>query len=337
MAMEKRDYVIIGYVMNHSLPSISEEDVRLLTHINLAFGLIKDGLLDLSQLTNINAIKQFREWNPNLKIVLSVGGWGAGGFSEMAMTAEGRRKFALSCLEAVQSLRLDGIDIDWEYPNSGAAGIAYDPRDRENFTLLLQTLRNTLGCNKIVSIAAGAGEYFIRNTQMDRVAEICDYVQLMTYDMRTGTQAGHHAALGSTEGDTPETNTRHVVNIFHEAGVPYSKIVIGIAWYSHIFYNVNNANNGLLQQAESSAFGPTFGQITPEYIRDNGFTEYWDPEAEAGYLWNGKDFVSYETERAVIRKCEYVKRQGLRGVMYWEHGHDPSRTLLRAIYKTLKG
>ena len=77
---------LIAYAMNHSLPTVTEEDARRFTHLNLAFGLIKDGLLDMSQLTNIGLIEQFRAWNPNLKIVLSVGGWGAGGFSTMAMT-----------------------------------------------------------------------------------------------------------------------------------------------------------------------------------------------------------------------------------------------------------
>ena len=89
---------ILGYAMNPSLPTITEADVLRLTHLNLAFGLIKDGLLDMSQLTNISCIHQFRKWNPDLKIVLSVGGWGAGGFSTMAMTEEGRTAFAASCL-----------------------------------------------------------------------------------------------------------------------------------------------------------------------------------------------------------------------------------------------
>ena len=68
---------ILGYAMNHSFPTITEADVKKLTHLNLAFGLIKDGLLDMSQLTNIDLLPTFRKWNPKLKIVLSVGGWGA--------------------------------------------------------------------------------------------------------------------------------------------------------------------------------------------------------------------------------------------------------------------
>lgn len=78
----------IGYVTNDALPTVTCEDTHRLTHINLAFGLIKDSLLDMSKLTNIDCVKQFKLWNPELKVVLSVGGWGAGGFSTMALTDE---------------------------------------------------------------------------------------------------------------------------------------------------------------------------------------------------------------------------------------------------------
>lgn len=70
---------------------------------------------------------------------------------------------------------------------------------------------------------------------MDKVAEIVDYVQLMTYDMVDGTRAGHHAALGATKGDKSGLNTRDTVEAYHRAGVPYEKIIIGAAFYGRHF------------------------------------------------------------------------------------------------------
>lgn len=328
------NYYTIGYAMNRSLAGITREDVRSLTHINLAFGLIKDGVLDLSMLPDIRKIEQFRQWNPELKIVLSVGGWGAGGFSTMAMTESGRQNFSQSCLDAVEDLDLDGIDIDWEYPCSDMAEIDADPRDKDNYTFLLQQLRHTLGPDLIVSVAVGASEEFISWTQMDQVAEIVDYVQLMTYDMRSGfcAQAGHHAALGASRGDTSKTNTRAVVEMFHDAGVPYEKMIVGAAFYGRHFQVETNRNNGLLQPASSAGLpGPNYGDITERFCRENGYKEYWDGDAEASYLWNGKTFISFESPEAIRRKCLYVKEKGLLGLMYWEHGADPSRELLGMI------
>lgn len=331
------NHLILAYAVNDALPLFTQEDLSALTHINLAFGLVKDGLLDLSQLTHLDLLPVFRQWNPQIKIVLSIGGWGAGGFSEMAMTAAGRQAFSGSCLEAVERLGLDGIDIDWEYPCSSQAGIASDPRDRENFTLLLQALRERLG-DRILSFAAGAGEYFIEGTQMPEAARIVDYVQLMTYDMRNGftRQAGHHAALRASQGDASPTNTVDIVEMFHRAGVPWDKLVVGAAFYSRRWTGVRDENHGLLQPAESvGESGPCYSDLTGEFLQQGGFTKYWDEDAQASHLWNGSEFISYESPEALARKCQYVREAGLLGIMYWEHSCDRTHQLLQVIHREL--
>ena len=111
-------HFILGYAMDRSLPGFTEADARRLTHLNLAFGLIRDGVVDMSMLPHMELVPRFRTWDSTLKIILSIGGWGAGGFSAMAMTESGRRAFAASCLDVVEQYGLDGIDIDWEYPCS---------------------------------------------------------------------------------------------------------------------------------------------------------------------------------------------------------------------------
>lgn len=324
---------VLAYSMNSGLTVFTPDDLRALTHINLAFGLIKDGLLDMGQLTNIGLCEKFREWNPDIKIVLSIGGWGAGGFSAMAMTEAGRKAFAQSCREAVEKYCLDGIDIDWEYPCSDQAGIDADPRDRENFTLLLKELRNAIGPRSL-SIAAGAGKYFIEGTQMDKVAQLVDYVQIMTYDMRNGftRQAGHHASLRSSKGDGSGLCTIDMVDMFHRAGVPMEKLVVGAAFYSRRWTGVKDINHGLLQPAGSAGEGgPRYSDITGEFIEKGGFTKYWDEDAGAAYLYNGSEFISYESPEAIALKCRYVKEAGLLGIMYWEHSCDSTHELLGVI------
>lgn len=328
-------YEAIGYCWNDAVEKFTRQDADRLTCVNLAFGLIRDGLLDLSLLKYLHLLPKLREWNPELKIVLSVGGWAADGFSPMAMTEQGRRAFAASCLETVETYGLDGIDIDWEYPCSDAAGIAADPRDKENFTALLRVLREKLGDDRILSVAVGASRRCVQDTQMDQVAQIVDYVQLMTYDMVDGTRAGHHAALGASKGDTSGLNTREVVEDYHAAGVPYEKLIVGAAFYGRHFEVENRENNGLLQPSGGGLPGPTYGEITESYLRENGFQVLWDEDAEANYLWNGKTLVSYESPEAIRRKCEFVREKKLRGIMYWEHGNDPTRELLGVIADTL--
>jgi len=327
----------IAYAMNHSLPTVTEEDTKKLTHINLAFALLKDGQLDLHPLTNIGLIDKFRQWNPELKIVLSVGGWAAGGFSTAAMTEEGRKKLAASCGEAVRTYGLDGIDIDWEYPCSDCAGIDADPRDKENFTLLLQAIRDAIGQEHILSVAMGADESCVRNTEMEKVSRILNYVQLMTYDMCNGfsTRAGHHAALSPSKGDTSKNNTRAVVELYHSAGVPYEKMVIGAAFYARHFDVASAENNGLLQPSGPGISKASYHHITAEYLAEHGYREFWDENAEAAWLFNGKTFVSYESAEAIRRKAQFTKDKQLLGLMYWEHGHDTTRELLGILSEIL--
>ena len=71
-------YDVIAYCWNDALAGFTREDAQRLTHVNLAFGLIKDGLLDLHLLKYLHLLPRLRAWNPEMKIVLSVGGWGAG-------------------------------------------------------------------------------------------------------------------------------------------------------------------------------------------------------------------------------------------------------------------
>ncbi len=329
--MHKR--ITLAYATNKGLLMMNEQDAQRLTHVNLAFGILEEGRLSLRPLPDIARVEVIRRWNPALKFVLSIGGWGAGGYSTMAMTAAGREDFAQAVKAALDEHNLDGVDMDWEYPCDGSAGIDYDPRDRENFTLLLTALREAVG-EKIVSIAAGAGEYYIRGTEMEKVAAICDYVQIMTYDMRNGMtyEAGHHTSLYASAGDVNNVGTDAMVNLFASAGVPLDRIVIGAAFYSRHWEQVPNVNQGLLQAAGTvGMFGPGYAQLASEYIGKNGWTRYWDDHAKAAYLFNGSGLYSYDDPDSLRLKCAYVRERGLAGIMYWEHSCDESRALLSAI------
>ena len=328
--------LILGYVTNKALPGFTAEDGQKLTHINLAFGVIRDGLLCMHGLSNIGELSRIRSDNPNLKVVLSVGGWGAGGFSNMAKTVKGRIAFAGSCARVVDRYHLDGIDIDWEYPCIDAAEIDADPADKETFTLLLQSLRDALGSERIVSIAAGAGPYFCENTQIDQVSQICDYVQLMTYDIRSGfcKEAGHHTCLYTAQGDRFNGSAQSTVEDFFCHGVPKERMILGAAFYARRWEGVPDVNHGLHQPAKTVGMGgPHYRELVDRFI--NRFTRYWDEQAQAPWLFDGSTLISYDDPQSLRAKCAYIKRENLLGIMYWEHGCDPTRELLGVLAEEL--
>ncbi|MGP1432682.1 MAG: glycoside hydrolase family 18 protein [Catonella sp.] len=333
---------LIGYVSTKDLSFLSVSDIRALDVINLAFGHISNGCVIYAPDCLLEEYVRIRKENPECKIILSIGGWSAGGFSEAASSKDGREKFASSAVEIVKQYELDGIDIDWEYPCIATAGIAASPDDRENFTKLIKTARETLTsmCNsdKMLTIAAGAGEYYINSTKMGEVAKYLDYVQLMTYDLRGGYHicTGHHTNLLNDKKDISQTSAENAVKCFENAGVPREKLILGAAYYSRMWTGVPDRENGLHQMAESTGgYGPSYGQLVGEYINKNGYKRFFDEEARAPWLFNGDTFISYDDEESCREKAEYVVCNGLGGIMFWEYRLDETRSLTGVLRKAL--
>jgi len=237
-----------------------------------------------------------------------------------------------------------------EYPGQPGPGIKFRPDDKQNFTLLLKTLRESLdnlsktrnrtGDNKYtLTIASSDGEYF-DHTEMDKLHVYLDWINVMTYDLynvATPT-TGHHTGLyPSASGPANQRCTETAIKQHLAAGIPANKLVIGAAFYGRLWTDVNPINNGLYQ---SGRYVQTYSyaDLAANYINKNGFKGYWDEAAKAPYLWNSdtKSLITYDDPESLKAKAEYVKSHQLGGIMYWEHSNDPGESLLSAIAATLK-
>lgn len=328
----KRKYVFAPYLgCGEALYNVRVRDIERVTHLNIAFMHVVDGEASIAHLKkeDLDTIRGFKKINPDLKLVFSIGGWGAGGFSDACKTPEGLEKLASSTVKIALDEGFDGVDIDWEYPCSDQAGIDYGPYDKENFTAFMRSLRKHLdaaGEGHILSVAVGAEQYYIDGTEMDKVAEVCDFINLMTYDMRGGftNVAGHHTNLYYQQGDKNSgPASERTVEIFHEAGVPYEKMVLGAAFYGRVWSGCNTwVNNGLGATAKTVGTGLWGGydEIKRDYINKNGYVRFWDDAAKAPYLYNGDTFISYDDPDSLREKCKYIQEKGLAGMMYWVYG-----------------
>lgn len=338
---------VIGYVNTRDLAEMREQDIRCLDVINIAFGQIQDGCAVWKAKGGQAGLERIRSIHPDIKILLSVGGWGADGFSQAAMTGEGREKLAESAAALTVEYGLDGIDIDWEYPGSSLAGIQSHHEDKRNFTLLLRTLREKLdaaGPGRMLTIAAGGDTYFTMQTDMGEVSRYVDYVQLMTYDLQGGFQkvTGHHAALYQGRSNLIDACVDKAVRVFREAGLPEEKMVVGVPFYSRAWKGVKNGGDGLGREARTTGgYGPDYGGLVKNYINRNGYCRYWDREARVPYLFDGSTFISYEDQESLAGKIAYIKEKGLGGIMFWEYQCDSTGTLVpfirREIEKEMEG
>ncbi len=287
-------------------------------------------------------MERIRRIHPEIKIILSIGGWSADGFSQAAMTEDTREKAAKSAAALVAAYKLDGIDIDWEYPCFALAGIAADMRDKENFTLFLAKLRqelDALGSGRMLTIAAGGDTYFTLHTDMSQAQEYLDYVQLMTYDLQGGfvKVTGHHASLYPGTTNLFDVCVDKAVKAFLEADVPAEKLIVGVPFYARLWKEVKGGGDGLGREAGTVGMGgPGYRELARDYIDKNGYKRYWDDAGKAPYLFNGDCFISYDDGESLRIKADYVREKGLGGIMFWEYGCDPEGILLNDIYEAFR-
>jgi chitinase len=116
------------------------------------------------------------------------------------------------------------------------------------------------------------------------------------------------------------------------AGIPPSKIVLGVPFYGRGWTGVNPKNHGFLQPYENAVEFPW-----SELSTQTGFERHWDPIAKAPFLWNpeSRTFVSYDDPESLRIKAQFVREHGLGGLMYWEHSHDPNEELLDALVQAV--
>jgi chitinase len=330
---------VVAYVASWKVPqSIHAQKV---THLNVAFAHIdKDHRVFVDSDATIRSLVGLKQQNPKLKILLSVGGWQAEGFSDAALSEASRRTFTESAVKLLDALHLDGLDVDWEYPGNGIAGIQYRPEDKQNFTLLLRALREAFGNRYLLTIAAADRE-FVENIDLHQVPECLDWINLMSYDFFNSVSAttGHHAGLYRAEHALPrDRNADSAVSQYLAAGVPPEKIVLGVAFYGRGFAGVTARNNGVNQPYEHFEGEHSYADLAERFIGKQGFERYWDNRAQAPYLWNAtaRMFITYDDPQSLAIKARYVLQHRLGGIMFWELSDDRDDELLDVIDRGLQ-
>ncbi len=331
---------VLGYVIQDSV--VTKEQANILTHIHVAFGnLTMEGDIVFDYHPFLKQMDQVRTWNPDIKIVLSVVPKEPDAFTVVSASEELRENVAKTCARLVSQDGFDGVDFDWEYPCVPSNGMNCTPEDRHNYTLLCEAAKR--GMESVgggsVSVAAGADLYYIDSIEPERMAEVLDYVCLMTYDLKCGFHAlsGHHTALYSSTGDVFRNSCDQARRLFESAGFPKEKLLMGAAFYSRKWEDVPDRYHGFLQLTKTGGgYGPNYDKLADEYINKNGYVRYWDDEAKAPFLFNGSTFISYDDEESLAHKCAYVKREDIGGIFYWCHSGDTKGVLLRRIAKELE-
>ncbi len=341
---------IVGYIAPKHVLTAADVPASKLTRINYAFSAIKNGEMvegSTFDAENFALLTSLKQQNPSLTILVSVGGWGgSGNFSDMALTPASRERFISSVVRFLTKYNLDGLDIDWEYPGLVGAGNTFRPEDKGNYTALLRELRTRFDREEkqqhrhlFTSVAAGGNADFLEHTDMAAVARLVDAVNLMTYDYYGPDEdkiSGNHAPLLTDPADPKHISADQTVHAYRAAGVPASKLLLGLPFYGKSWANVGPENNGLFQPG-SQPTGTFHDYSALVTYRQQGYSRYWDSAAAVPWLYNPdtRTFVSFEDPESLARKCHFALDRHLGGVMFWELTEDADGALLNTIDSAL--
>lgn len=280
-----------------------------------------------------------------VKVLLSLGGWGWDKqFAAIVAKDQTADRYIESVMKIVGDADYDGIDLDWEYPDTEA-----EVRGFERLVLHFRRELDRLGGRKggrhmLLTMAASSNPGTLRWLKTGFLVQTMDWVHVMTYDY-TGDwtdYAGHHAPLkaSSKVKGTPRSAEATIAYLIDERKMPADRLVLGIPLYGRGF-------------GVEKPYAPTKGRAKPKMPEGNyrniaglvekGWRREWDEETQTPWLYSpeGDAVIGYDDPDSVAIKAHWAREKGLRGVFFWEIGADRmpdgSNPLQDAAKKKLRG
>ncbi|XP_044463169.1 class V chitinase-like [Mangifera indica] len=341
-----QDAVRGGYWFPGSGFPVSDINSTLFTHLFCAFA-------DLDPETNQVVISsanqaQFstftqtvQQTNPSVKTLLSIGGGSANqtDFALMAADSTSRKSFIDSSINLARQYNFNGLDLDWEYPSSASA--------MTNLALLLNEWRaaidneSTSTGNTSLLLSAAvfySSDYYTIDYPVQAIVNSLDWINVMAYDFYGplwSNITGPPAALYNPGNDQLSGN--YGVTSWIQAGVPASKIVLGLPFYGYAWQLADANNHGYFAPsvgpALSSDGSAGYNQIE-EFISENSATTVYNSSVVSNYCYSGTTWIGFDDTESVSAKVSYAKENELLGYFAWHVGADDNWVLSQTASDT---
>lgn len=276
--------------------------------------------------------------NPDLKILLAVGGWmiGSKPFIPMIRSESKRKTWVKNVVSYLRRHKFDGFDMDWEFPATRGS----PPEDKYRFTKLMKTLYDAFaeeaqqsGRQKLIlTLATASGTYYINQSyETKEIIKYIDYMLLMTYNYHGQWEkvTGHHGAMWKHQNDPPgeksELYTEWSIDYWLNIGIPKSKLIVGIPTYGMSFTLASPHQHGLFAPVRA---GGRMGKYTSETgilshyevcenIQKRGWKTEWIDQQGVPYAYGGDQWVGYENIDSIKIKAKNILKRNLAGAFIW--------------------
>ncbi|KAK9883780.1 hypothetical protein WA026_001972 [Henosepilachna vigintioctopunctata] len=322
------------------------EDINagLCTHVVYAFATLKDHKLTESSDKDpemYDRIIALREKNPDLKVLLAIGGWAFGStpFKELTGNVFRMNQFVYDAIEFLRDYQFNGLDVDWEYPRGAD--------DRVSYLNLLKELRvafegeaKTSGQPRLLLTAAvpASFEAIAAGYDVPEISKYLDFINVMTYDFHGQWErtVGHNSPLFPLESATSyqkKLTVDYSAREWVKQGAPKEKLMIGMPTYGRSFELVNVTQFDIGAPASG---GGTPGKYTTEagfmsyyeicdFLQKENTTLVWDNEQQVPFAYRDNQWVGFDDERSLKTKMAWLKEEGFGGIMIWSVDMDDFR------------
>ena len=295
---------------------------KLYTHIYHAF-ITADGDGRIQKRGNVPSRELTAEAHKQgVKVVPSLGGWGWDRqFAEIVSKPEAEDRYFKSVMEIVDEYDYDGVDLDWEYPDTKEEVVGFERLTRR-FRKAVDELGEKKGRHMVITMAAAANPGTLKWLDKSFLLETMDWVNVMTYDFTgewTG-YGGHHSPLfaSSKQPGTPRSTELSMKFLLEERGLPANRLAVGIPLYGRGF-NVAKPYAPTTKDATRKRLPGNYAAIR-KLEDDPAWDRQWDDETKNPWLVSKKDpaVIGYDDARSVAIKTEWAMKQGFRGVFFWQ-------------------
>ena len=316
--------VFVGYVYRQP----KKIDFELYTHLCHAFvvadenGKIRPSKSCPNRQLVVDAHKA------NVKILLSLGGWGWDKqFAAIVRDPEAENRYVKAVMEIVDEYDYDGIDLDWEYPDTKDEVAGFDRLSRR-FRKELDSLGEKKKRPFTQTMAASANPPTLAWLSNKLLLETMDWVNVMTYDY-TGdwtSYAGHHSPLfASSKQPGAPRSTELSMKYLVDRGMPANRLAVGLPLYGKGFAAaepyaaVKKAGKDKGAKVKAGNFN-----AIDALIKDKGWTRHWDDETKNPWAISPDKsaVIGYDDAESLSLRTAWAMKQGFRGVFFWEIGGD---------------
>jgi chitinase len=323
LAAEK-DRVFVGYLYGPA-PKLN---YTLYTHLCHAFLVADEDGTPRSSRNVPSRTLTTEAHRAGVKVLLSLGGWGWDRqFAAIVSRPESEDRYVKAVLDLVDTSDYDGIDLDWEYPDTA--------QEVEGFNRLVRRFRkgiDAIGKRKgrpmVQTMAASSNAGTLRWLSKEVLLETMDWIHVMTYDFAGPwtDHAGHHSPLFASSkqpGGQGRSTAATMSYLVKERGLPPDRLAVGIPLYGRGFAVAEPYAS--TKDAKNKGGRPPGGDYRRlETLRQQGWKRVWDDETKNPWLIapDHTAVIGYDDAESVALKTRWAIDNNFRGVFFWQVNGD---------------